>query len=104
MIVVDQPFGRRRDCAALAKCFDEGFVSGFEFAAVVFEPRQQLCAAFSVTVLCCSGKSLRKLLQTFDTEELCLKRLFVSIAVGLRTNEASDSNNSLMNVCSQGNS
>jgi hypothetical protein len=62
-----------------AQCFDERFVCGFEYAAVVFESGEELSATFSSDGFVLLGECLRVLFETFDTKELGLKRLFVSV-------------------------
>jgi hypothetical protein len=66
----------------LAECFDEYFVSAFEFTAVVFEAWQELRATFSCDGLVFGGECLGVLLETFDTEKLRLKRLLIRITAG----------------------
>src|SRR6185369_4524033 len=77
VVIVDEPFGGGRDGAAVANRFDECFVNSFEPTSVVFETRQKLGAALFGDGLVFGGECLSVLLETFDTEDLSLKRLFV---------------------------
>ena len=80
VIVVNEPFSRWRNGVAGTKGFDENAICAFEFACVVLEASQELGAAFSCDGFVFGGERLCELLETFDTEELRLKRFFVSKA------------------------
>jgi hypothetical protein len=53
---------------AVANCFDQDAISAYEFAAVVFQTRQEMSAPLLRYGLVLGGESLRKLLETLDAE------------------------------------
>jgi len=80
VVIVDEPLGGGRNPASFAKRFDEGFVSGFEDAAVRAEAGQELGAAFSSYCFMFGSERLRILFEAFDAIKLCVKWFFICIA------------------------
>src|ERR1051326_3929002 len=63
----------------LAQSFDQRFVSGFEYAAIVCESWKKLGATLPGYGFVLLGECVRVLFESLDTKELCLKRFLFRI-------------------------
>ena len=77
--VIDQPFCRRRDCAAASEGLDQSAIGSNKFSAVVLESGKQVGTPLLPNDSMFGSQSLRILLETFDAKDLFTDRLLVAI-------------------------